>query len=41
MHNKGNYKQGGKIALRMAKKKKKGSETADKGLISKIYKQLI
>ena len=42
MYNKGNYKQGGK-------KKKKPSEwekiianeTTDKGLISKIYKQLI
>ena len=41
MHSKGNYKQGEKITLRMGEKKKKTNETTDKGLISKIYKQLI
>ena len=35
MHSKGNYKQGEKTTVRMA------NETTDKGLISKIYKQLI
>ena len=35
MHSKENYKQGEKTTVRMA------NETTDKGLISKIYKQLI
>ena len=35
MHNEGNYKQGEKIAFRM------GEKSADKELISKIYKQLM
>ena len=39
MHSKGNYKQGGKTTLRMDKII--ANETTDKGLISKIYKQLI
>ena len=40
LHSKGNYKQGEKTALRMGEKKI-ANETTDKGLISKIYKQLI
>ena len=39
MHSKGNYKQGEKTTLKL-----EGiitNETTDKGLISKIYKQLI
>ena len=36
LHNKGNYKQGEKTTLRMGE----NNETTDKGLISKIYKQL-
>ena len=40
MHSKGNYKQGEKTTLRMGEKNK-ANETSDKGLISKIYKQLI
>ena len=39
MHSKGNYKQGEKTALRMVKIIE--NETCDKGLIYKIYKQLI
>ena len=39
MHGKGNYKQGEKTTL--AWEKIIASETTDKGLISKIYKQLI
>ena len=39
MHSKGNYKQGEKTALTMGERIAK--ETTDKGLISKIYKQLI
>ena len=39
MHNKGNYKQGEKTALRMGENK--ANEATDKGLISKIYKQLL
>ena len=39
MHNKGNYKQGEESALRVGKII--ANETTDKGLISKIYKQLI
>ena len=39
MHSKGNYKQGEKTALRMGENN--STETTDKGLISKIYKQLI
>ena len=39
MHSKGNYKQGEKTTLRMGKII--ANETTDKGLISKIYKQLI
>ena len=39
MHSKGNYKQGEKTALKW--EKIVASETTDKGLISKIYKQLI
>ena len=35
MHNKGNYKQGEKTEKIIA------NEAADKGLISKIYKQLL
>ena len=35
MHNEGNYKQGEKIAFRM------GEKSADKELISKIYKQVM
>ena len=39
MHSKGNYKKGEKTVLR--KRKKVANETADKGSISKIYKQFI
>ena len=39
MHNKGNYKQGEKTTLRMGETT--ANETSDKGLISKIYEQLI
>ena len=39
MHNKGNYKQGEKTALRMGKII--ANEATEKGLISKIYKQLM
>ena len=39
MHSKGNYKQGEKTVLRMGENNR--NETTDKGLISKIYKQLI
>ena len=39
MHRKGNYKQDEKTMLRMGKKIT--NETTGKGLISKIYKQLI
>ena len=39
MHNKGNYKQGEKTALRLGENNSKQSN--DKGLISKIYKQLL
>ena len=39
MHSKGNYKQGAKTTLRM--RKIIVNETSNKGLISKIYKQLI
>ena len=39
MHSKGNYKQGEKTTLRT--EKIIANETTDKGLISKIYKQLI
>ena len=38
MHSKGNYKQGEKTNLRIGKII--ANETTDKGLISKIYKQL-
>ena len=38
-HSKGNCKQGGKTTLRMGENN--SNETTDKGLISKIYKQLI
>ena len=38
MHSEGNYKQGEKTTLRMGII---ANETTDKGLISKIYKQLI
>ena len=37
MHNKGNYKQGEKTAFRM----RENSKQRSKGLISKIYKQLL
>ena len=39
MHSKGNYKQGEKTNLKIGKII--ANETTDKGLISKIYKQLI
>ena len=39
MHSKGNYKQGEKATLRRGEII--ANETTDKGLISKIYKQLI
>ena len=39
MHSKGNSKQGEKTTLRMGEII--ANETTDKGLISKIYKQLI
>ena len=39
MHSKGNYKQSEKTTLR--REKIIANETIDKGLISKIYKQLI
>ena len=39
MHNRGNYKQGEKTALTMGEII--ANETTEKGLISKIYKQLI
>ena len=39
LHSKGNYKQGEKTTLRMGEII--ANETTDKGLISKIYKQLI
>ena len=39
MHSKGNYKQGEKTASGW--EKRIANETSDKGLISKIYKQLI
>ena len=39
MHSKGNYKQGKKTTLRMGENNR--NETTDKGLTSKIYKQLI
>ena len=38
MHSKGNYKQGEETTLGMGEI---ANETTDKGLISKIYKQLI
>ena len=38
LHNKGNYKQGGKTALRLGEN---NSKRSNKGLISKIYKQLL
>ena len=38
MHNKGNYKQGEKTALRLGEN---NSKRSNKGLISKIYKQLL
>ena len=38
MHSKGNYKQGEKTTLGMGEI---ANKTTDKGLISKIYKQLI
>ena len=44
MYSKGNYKQGEKTTLRMGENNSKwitASETTDKELISKIYKQLI
>ena len=39
MHSKGNYRQGEKTTIRS--EKIIANETIDKGLISKIYKQLI
>ena len=39
MHNKENYKQGEKAALRMGEII--ANEATDKGLTSKIYKQLV
>ena len=39
MHNEGNYKQGEKAAFRMGEIV--ANETADKELISKVYKQLM
>ena len=39
MYSKGNYKQGEKTALRM--EENNANETTYKGLISKLYKQLI
>ena len=39
LHNKGNYKQAEKKALRLGENK--ANEETDKGLISKIYKQLL
>ena len=39
MYSKGNYKQGEKTTLRM--REDNSNETTDKGLISKIYKQLM
>ena len=39
LHSKGNYKQGEKITLRTGKNN--NTEITDKGLMSKIYKQLI
>ena len=39
MHNEGNYKQGEKTAFRW--EKIIANEATDKGLISKIYKQLL
>ena len=39
MHNKGNSKQGEKTVFRMGEKI--ANEATDKGLISKIYKQLL
>ena len=39
MHNKGNYKQGEKTALRLGEII--ANEATDKGSISKIYKQLL
>ena len=39
MHSKGNYKQSQKTTLRMGENK--ATETTDKGLICKIYKQLM
>ena len=39
MHSKGNYKQGEKKTLRMGENNT--NETTDKGLISKLHKQLI
>ena len=39
MHNKGNYKQGEKTALRLGEII--ANEATDKGLISQIYKQLL
>ena len=41
MHSKGNCKQGEKTTLCKGEKKIIANETTDKGLISKIYKQLI
>ena len=38
LHSKGNYKQGEKTTLRMGKNNSKWN---NKGLISKIYKQLV
>ena len=39
LHNKGNYKPGGKTAIRLGENNSK--QATDKGLISKIYKQLL
>ena len=39
LHSKGNFKQGEKTTLRM-EKNVLANEATDKGLISKIYKQL-
>ena len=39
LHSKGNYKQGEKTTLRM--EENNANETTDKGLISKLHKQLM
>ena len=41
LHNEENYKQGEKTTLRMGENNSKLKDFFDKGLISKIYKQLI